>query len=290
MNTIKFHKSDCGVEVLLNVLLSEDVKENYLDTGTFNTDFFEVVIFKKVQGTLILNQQKINLTDNSIIFISPFQKRKWKLSSDDLDFTVLVFQEDFLNDFFSDKLFTYRLLYFYQLNFPLDILVEQEEITKICTILSEIKFELVFPKPDSSHIIRSLTYYLLQQFNRAYAFQNKLSLDGAENNFAYQFKLLLELHIREYQRIEDYVKLLGVSRISLNAAVKKQFNVTATHLLKQRLLFEIKNYLIHSGKTVTEIAYELHFSEPNHLMRFFKSQTGVTTGEFCANYQNGIFS
>jgi AraC family transcriptional activator of pobA len=290
MTTIKFHKSDCGVEVLLNVLIGEDVKDNYLDTGIFNTDFFEIVIFKKVQGTLILNQQKIKLADNSIIFISPFQKRNWKLKSDDLDFTVLVFQEDFLNDFFSDKLFTYRLLYFYQLNFPLEILVEEEEIAKICTILSEIKFELVFPKPDSSHIIRSLTYYLLQKFNRAYASQNKLPLDGAENNFAYQFKLLLELHIRDYQRIEDYVKLLGVSRISLNTAVRKQFNVTATHLLKQRLLFEIKNYLIHSGKTVTEIAYELHFSEPNHLMRFFKSQTGLTTGQFYANYQNGIFS
>lgn len=290
MHTIKFHKSDCGVEVLLNVLNGDVVKESYLDTDTFNTDFFEIVIFKKVQGTLILNQQKIKLADNSIIFISPFQKRKWKLEPDQLDFTVLVFQEEFLNDFFSDKLFTYRLLYFYQLNFSLEMHVDQEEIAKICTLLTEIKVELVSPKPDSSHIIRSLTYYLLQKFNREYASQNKLSLENAANNFAYQYKLLLELHIRDHQRIEDYVKLLGVSRISLNAAVKKQFNVTATHLLKQRLLFEIKNYLIHSDKTVTEIAYELHFSEPNHLMRFFKGLTGLTTSQFCANYQNGIFS
>ncbi|MEN5379224.1 MULTISPECIES: AraC family transcriptional regulator [Sphingobacterium] len=290
MNTIKFHKSDCGVEVLLNVLIGEDVKESYLNTDTFNTDFFEIVIFKKVKGTLILNQQKIKLTDNSIVFISPFQKRKWKLAPDDLDFTVLVFQENFLNDFFSDKLFTYRLLYFYQLNFPLDILVEREEIAKICAMLSEIKLELVSPQPDSSHIIRSLTYYLLQKFNRVYAIQNKLSLDNTEHNFAYQYKLLLELHIRHHQRIEDYVKLLGVSRITLNAVVKKLFHVTATHLLKQRLLFEIKNDLIHSGKTITEIAYELNFSEPNHLMRFFKAQTGMTAGQFYANYQNGIFS
>ncbi|UZJ64448.1 AraC family transcriptional regulator [Sphingobacterium sp. KU25419] len=237
-----------------------------------------------------MNQQKIHLTDNSIVFISPFQKRRWKLEADHLDFTVLVFQENFLNDFFSDKLFSYRLLYFYQLNFPLDILVEREEIARICTMLSEIKLELVSPKPDSAHIIRSLTYYLLQKFNRTYAFQNKLSLDITEHNFAYQYKLLLEQHIRHYQRIDDYVKLLGVSRVTLNAAVKKLFHVTATHLLKQRLLFEIKNELIHSGKTVTEIAYELHFSEPNHLMRFFKTQTGMTTGQFCANYQNGIYS
>lgn len=290
MKTIKFHRSDCGVEVLLNVLIGDDVKESYLDTDTYNTDYFEIVIFKKVKGTLILNQQKISLTDNSVIFISPFQKRKWQLDAEDLDFTVLVFQEGFLNDFFSDKLFAYRMLYFYQLNYPLDMPISLVEIDKICNLLSEIKVELVVPKPDSSHIIRSLTYYLLQKFNREYAFQNKLSLENAENNYAYQYKLLLELHIRDHQRIDDYVKLLGVSRISINAAVKKQFNVTATHLLKQRLLFEIKNYLIHSGKTVGEIAFELHFSEPNHLMRFFKAQTGMTTGQFYSNYQNGIFS
>ncbi|WHT38731.1 AraC family transcriptional regulator [Myroides sp. mNGS23_01] len=66
----------------------------------------------------------------------------------------------------------------------------------------------------------------------------------------------------------------------MNSAVKEQFNVTATYLLKQRLLVEIKNYLIHSSMTVSEIAYKLNFSEPNHLMRFFKTQTGMTTRNF----------
>ncbi|MFV0186541.1 helix-turn-helix domain-containing protein [Empedobacter falsenii] len=83
---------------------------------------------------------------------------------------------------------------------------------------------------------------------------------------------------------------MNVSRISLNKAVKEYFNVTATYMLKQRLLIEIKDYLIHSELTVAEIAYELNFSEPNHLMRFFKNQTGMTTTEFLADYQNGIHS
>jgi len=52
----------------------------------------------------------------------------------------------------------------------------------------------------------------------------------------------------------------------------------------------MKDYLIHSELTVAEIAYELNFSEPNHLMRFFKNQTGMTTTEFLADYQNGIHS
>ncbi len=265
----------------------DEIKEAYTNTEVYNTDYFEILIFRKAKGHLELNQRKIDLVDNTIVYISPFQKRQWKLDPNHLDFTFLIFQEGFLNDFFSDKLFTYRLLYFYQLDYPLNMRVTAGYIQKACSTLTEIHTELKETKPDSEHLIRSLLYYLLLKLNRDYAQQNNLPLDKPENNYAYQFKRLLELHIKEKQRIGEYAELLGISRITLNKAVQAQFNVTATHLLKQRLLFEIKNYLIHSGLTVAEIAHELHFSEPNHLMRFFKAQTGQTTTVFLADYQNG---
>lgn len=290
MKTIKFHKTECGVDFLLNVLPSEQVKDGYLKGEIHNADYFEIVFFKKGKGHIVLNHQKIPIEDNSIIFISTFQKRQWHLNPDGLDFTALVFQEDFLNDFFMDKHFTYRLLYFYQLEFPLIMKVEQEIIERYCDLLLEIKIELVKTKEDSVHIIRSLIYYLLQKLNRKYASNHNLSLEKNENNYAFQFKKLMEVHIQDKQRVNDYIELLGVSRISLNRAVKEQFNVTTTHLLKQRLLVEIKNHLIHSDMTLAEIAFKLNFSEPNHLMRFFKNQTGITTSEFIADYQNGIFS
>lgn len=136
------------------------------------------------------------------------------------------------------------------------------------------------PKSDSGHIIRSLLYYILQKLNREYAEKNQLNLGKENDHYAFQFKRLLEKNIKQKQRVTDYAEMLGITRISLNKAVREQFNVTASHLLKQRLLLEIKNYLFHSKLTVSEIAHELNFSEPNHLMRFFKAQTGMTTGEF----------
>ena len=290
MKIIKFHKTECGVDFLLNVLPSEEVKKTYVDTEAFNTDYFEIIVFKKGKGNLILNQKRIEISDNIMVFISPFQKRQWKLEEHNLDFTVLVFQEEFMNDFFADKLFTYRLLYFYQLECPLYFSTTTEIIAKYCELLSEIKTELVITKSDSVHIIRSLVYYLLQKINRQYAQEYQLSLEKTDGNYAFQFKQLLERYIKTEQRIEFYTDQLTVSRITLNKAVKTHFNVTATHLLKQRLLFEIKNYLIHSQITVSEIASELNFSEPNHLMRFFKNQTGMTTGEFLLDYQNGSYS
>ncbi|KAA5544851.1 helix-turn-helix domain-containing protein [Adhaeribacter rhizoryzae] len=288
MRTIKFHKTDCGVDFLLNVLPSDEVRASYLTDETFNTDYFEIVFIKSASGSVTINQQNFTVKDNSIVFISPFQKRRWNLSEKGLAFTLLVFQEDFLNDFFADKLFTYRLLYFYQLEYSLLMEIDKNSIERYCDQLTEIKTELTTTKPDSVHIIRSLLYYLLQKLNRQYTQNHNLSIESTGNNYAFQFKKLLELHIKEKQRIKDYADLLNISRITLNKAVKAQFNVTANNILKQRLLFEIKNLLIHSNQSISEIAYFLNFSEPNHLMRFFKSQTGKTTREFLDDYQNGI--
>lgn len=280
METLKFHKTECGVDFLLNVLRFEDVRTTYLNRELFNTDFFEILFFKKGSGTLMLNHQEIEITDNSIFFISPFQKRQWKIEADKAEFTILVFQEDFLNDFFSDKLFTYKLLYFYQHEYSLRLEIDNETIERYCALLTEIKAELVKTQADSVHIIRSLIYYILQKLNREYAQMHSLTLDRQADNYAFQFKKLLETHICSKQRVSDYVELLGISRISLNKAVKVHFNTTAVDLLKRRLLFEIQNAVMYSGKTISQISDELNFSQANHLMRFFKNMTGQTISEF----------
>jgi AraC family transcriptional regulator, transcriptional activator of pobA len=290
LRTVKFHKTECGVDFLINVLPADEVKEGYIKSEIYDTDYFEIVFIKKGNGHVILNHDKIDIRDNSIIFLSPFQKREWSLNPRGLDFIILVFQEDFLNDFFSDKLFAYRLLYFYQLDYPLKMQIEDALMERYFSLLTEIKSELVRTKVDSVHIIRSLIYYLLQKLNREYSQIHHLAVEKNDHNDAFEFKKLIEIHIKEKQRISDYTELLQINRVALNKAVKNRFNVTATHLMKQRLLTEIKDYLIHSKLTVAEIAFQLNFSEPNHLMRFFKNQTGLTTNDFLNEYQNGINS
>ncbi len=285
MRTIKFHKTECGVEVMLNVLLHSEVDSKYLSEKAYNTDFFEIIVFKKVEGALILNQKKHELRNNSVVFISPFQKRKWLLTSSQVEFTTLIFKEEFLNDFFSDKLFPYKLLFFFQYSYPLVISLENTHSQSLCGGLMEIKHELTFPMSDSHHIIRSLLYYHLQKLNREYATTNKIPLSIPDNNFAYLLKQLLENHIRQKHRIDDYTSSLKISRITLNKAVQKQFNVSTTHLIKNRLLAEVKNELLFGGKNINEIANILNFSEPQHMIRFFKNNTGQTPTEFIAANQ-----
>lgn len=287
MKTLKFNKAECGVDFLINVLHCTELSKQHLISGSSNADVFEVLVFKKGNGYLQLGDQKIKIRDHTVLFVSPFQIKEYYVNFKALDFNILIFQEEFLNEFFADKLFTYRLLYFYQYDFPTVLTSSAVQIQSINYILTEIKSELIQPNMDSAHIIRSLIYYLLQRLNRSYAHQNGLPFQIDTSNHAYTFKKLMEIHIKEKQRVQDYCEILGVSRVTLNTAVKNRFKCTATELLKQRLLTAIKNELIFSTKTISEIAYEFNYSEPHHLMRFFKSQTGITPSEFSLTYQNG---
>ena len=61
------------------------------------------------------------------------------------------------------------------------------------------------------------------------------------------------------------------------------------HLIKQRLLEELKNELLFSNRTVSEMADDFNFSDPSHLMRFFKQQTGKTFTQYMTDYNKGIY-
>lgn len=289
MKHIKFNKTICGVDFLLNVLEFNNDKSSGLFSEVQSADFFQIIFIKEARGRLLLNESEINVSDNSIIFISQFQKYQWKIDKgSSFRAHVLVFQEDFLNEFFADKYFSYRLLYFYQTQYPLHMVVEDAERSAYLEQLSKIKEELVCPKSDSAHLIRSMLYYMLISLNRTYAEKYKVEPAITQDNIAYEFRKLVEEHIYSKQRIEDYTTLMGVSRITLNKLVKAQFNVTASDFIKSRLMFEIKMKLIYTSLTIAQIASELNFSEPNHLSRLFKSREGVTPVQFWEDYQNGI--
>lgn len=287
---VAFSKTGCGVDFYLNIGTQQKLKGFLTEYTPFKTDFFEFFFFKKAQGYIILNHQRIDLCSSMLLIISPHQQQDWHVNEEELEYTFLIFREDFMRTFIADKYFVYRLHYCYTTDtVPYMIMVSDEQEKQYMDVLVNMKKELLQSVADSYHIIVSQLYYLLSLVNRHYAKAWKLPENVPKNNYAFQLKELMDQHIRQYQRINDYAEMLHISRITLNTSVVAQFGVTANHLLKQRLIEEIKNEYLFSGKTVSQIAYEFNFPEPSHLMRFFKKQTGKTFTQYLLDYQNGVY-
>ena len=287
--SVPFSKTRCGVDFYINTGESKDICGVLTEHRTFKTDFFSFYFFRRANGYVLLNFRKIELRDDMVLLLSPHQQQEWHVDEAELDYTFLIFREDFMRTFIADKFFVYRLLYYYQTDTPPYLFAAPEELAEYMRLLGKIKQELLHPVADTYNLIVSVLYYLLVVINRAYAKTYRLPVEVPKNNYAFQFKDLLEKHIHTVQRVQEYADILRVSRITLNNSVMAQFGVSATHLLKQRLLEELKNELLFSDRNVSQLADEFHFSDPSHLMRFFKKETGKTFTQYLMNYKRGIY-
>lgn len=289
MKHFHFVKNKYGRELLMDIGSYNDIPNYFFEPILHSTDFYEILFFTNGNGYLDLDNQKINIEKNVVIFISPFQNRKWFVDKSKMDCYFLFFKDDFLSDFFLDKLFSFKLQYFYNKTKPLFIKISDKQLIKYKEIFEDLFLELKEFKSDSEHIIRSLLYFTLIRLNRSFAETYQVSSETENNTTSFMFKQLLQLEVRNNKTIFFYSQKLGVSRVTLNKCVKSQFGITCSEMINEFLLFEIKSLLLYSRLNINEIAYLINFSEPNHLSRYFKRHTNMTPKKYRSVYQNGSY-
>lgn len=167
--SVPFNKTQCGVDFYINTGESKDVCGVLTEYKTFKTDFFSFYFFRRANGYLLLNFRKVELRDSLVLLLSPHQQQEWHVNEEELDYTFLIFREDFMRTFIADKFFVYRLLYCYQTDTPPCLFAEKEELSEYMRLLRKIKQELRYPVADTYNLIVSVLYYLLVIINRAYA-------------------------------------------------------------------------------------------------------------------------
>lgn len=62
--------------------------------------------------------------------------------------------------------------------------------------------------------------------------------------------------------------------------VKKQTGKSAIEYIHLAVIHKVKDYLLGTDKTVSEIAYDTGFQYPHHLSRLFKKIAGCTPNEY----------
>ena len=94
------------------------------------------------------------------------------------------------------------------------------------------------------------------------------------------FLQLVEQHCREQWKVADYAQRLGITAPHLNSICRKLEQQSALQIVHQRLLLEAKRSLIYTGRSITEISWQLGFADTSHFTRFFKNKTGGSPREF----------
>jgi len=91
---------------------------------------------------------------------------------------------------------------------------------------------------------------------------------------------LVNNHYIDKRTVQEYADLLSVTSNHLSQSIKLTSGKNAHAYITDRLASEARSLIQYTDLEITEIAYQLNFSDPANFGKFFKKQTGVSPSEF----------
>ncbi|MCI4669597.1 MAG: AraC family transcriptional regulator [Bacteroidia bacterium] len=276
MQKYQFYRDKYQTELLIDCFEKSKTLMLKGPTKPFLITFYEIIFVTAGQGKFALNDEQIEVKAGTILLLPPNKWRQWVEMDKNFDGIYLIFEEEFISTFFNDALFLYRFHYFYNTSSPSYVSAETGDLARFMASLNEIRLEIKSLKADSNHLLRALLYLLLIHINRLYERNFDIKGDFYEDTLILKFRRLLEQNLKSKQRVSEYAQMLEVSQSHLNKLLKSYFGKSCSEIIKERLLIEVKKELLFTKKNLSEIAFELGFSEPSNFNRFFREMTGLT--------------
>ncbi len=246
----------------------------------YTANFYEIHLVEKGNINFYIDHQKINIKEKTLLMLPPSKIRRWEVTGQ-IESNLLIFQSEFLTSFFNDDFFLYKLQYFQNIIPLAYIELSEEEFCYFRIFFKEIEQEIKNYKSDSSHLLRASTYYFLLKLNNIYSKRHNIKDSFAiSNRLVLRFLKLLDEQSDNKISVQVFSDKLKVSKTHLNNVLKKQLGVTALPLINDALLQKAKKQLLFSNKTISEIAFNLGFSDKSNFTRFFKSKTNLSPTQY----------
>ncbi|MGB3467215.1 MAG: helix-turn-helix transcriptional regulator [Cyclobacteriaceae bacterium] len=128
------------------------------------------------------------------------------------------------------------------------------------------------PNPD---IIHSYLYALLAELKVLYR-QHHSAGQGAAYKITTEFRLLVHQKVKENLKVADFAKLMNISPNHLNKSVKAITAKSASEIIDDIKLIEIKYLLYQSHLSISEISYEMSYLDPSYFTRFFTKKENIS--------------
>ncbi len=234
--------------------------------------FFELLFIWDGSGEQFKDFASFPISNNSVSFIHPNQVHQANTASfDDID--ILIFNAEYFETeksipIIDDLLFPLQ-------NFTFKLSDSQVIILK--GYLQLIKEE--YYNDADYGILSSMVYVILRLLHRIYKMQLLPAYKEMDPRTV-RFQKLLEASFTNQHLPSFYASALNISVKHLNTLVKKDLGKSASMLLKERIMLEIKRLLAYSKLTHKEIAFKLGFKDPYYMSHYFKKYTGKSPRNF----------
>jgi DNA-binding response OmpR family regulator/two-component sensor histidine kinase len=145
------------------------------------------------------------------------------------------------------------------------------------------------PKPFNQRHLQVRVKKLLELRQKLQeTYRGKLVIDEEENpisrmdkKFLSKISKIVEEQLdKEELSVEELSEMIGLSRVHLYRKVKKLTGLSVSEFVRSIKLRLSLDLIKNSGKSISEIAYEVGFSSPSYFTKCFKEQFGISPTEF----------
>ncbi|MDN5203658.1 helix-turn-helix domain-containing protein [Fulvivirgaceae bacterium BMA10] len=229
---------------------------------------------------LDIDFEEVHIKRDAIVFLSPYQRLNIKKGFPDSGVSI-CFNHSFCTELHREEAPCNGLLFNGTL--PSVIHNPDNKLEPELDLLIKI-MEREFKKKDEmqEEMLRILLKQMVIHCTRSAknVWKQKYSLNNTSLNTVRQFSALVEQHFREKRKVSDYATLLNKSAKTISNLFHTQSSKSPKAVIRDRIILESKRLLIHSNKSVKEIAHELGFENPADFSRYFTNATGLSPQYF----------
>lgn len=256
---------------------AKNIPKRLLERNPFRNDFYAVYFNIKGILELIIDFERYSIGSNEVFFGTPGQVFT-TVSEPTEEGIGIIFKDDF---FMTENLSRWlrNLPMYHRFHSAPTVRLEPEAVETLTPFLTELITEYnSVEKPYKHYAIRALLITILIKLARLYSASSTDSEKG--QSMILKFESLVDQHYKDSRSVKEYAEMLFMTPQNLNRIVKKFTGKSASELIQQKLLIEIKRHLLYTDKTSDEIAYHLGFHDDSYFIKYFKKAEGMTPKAF----------
>ena len=159
--------------------------------------------------------------------------------------------------------------------------LDEKDIDILTTLFKMLNIEMESRDNLQLEMLQMMLKRLLILCTRIYKDQNigsKLRTQSIDTIREYNY--LVEQHFRTKHTVKEYADLLFKSPKTLSNQFKKYGDITPQQFIQNRIMLEARRSLTYTDKSVSEIGFELGFSDIQAFSRFLSKPEGGSPQNF----------
>lgn len=271
-----FSCNDIHREFYVNTF-REHLKSHSFVEEPHRHDSYLMVFFTDGSGIHEIDFDRFEIKKGSLFVLQPGQMHHWNLS-EDIEGFVIIFSQELYNLYFGKKNINDYNFYHSIHNRP-ELLFDVAEISKILPyfnlLIEESSQHNNFQLDKMLNLLDCIHIEISRKYSETYSHQAH-----SYNIKISAFEKLLEQHFKKEKSPSFYADKLNITLKHLNRICNEILQKTATEVIMDRVILEIKRMLTDKQLAVNEVASAIGYDDYSYFSRIFKKHAGVSPTAF----------